>query len=86
MVLTDKAKAELLCSVVDFLQSNGLGKAAAALVEEGKVDIAGVKAAAGLLEKKWTSVLRLQKKVMQLEEENKQLKVMGRSLRMVKKK
>jgi platelet-activating factor acetylhydrolase IB subunit alpha len=30
--------------------------------------------AAGLLEKKWSSVLRLQKKVMQLEEENKQLR------------
>lgn len=30
--------------------------------------------AKGLLEKKWTSVLRLQKKMMSLEEENKQLK------------
>jgi platelet-activating factor acetylhydrolase IB subunit alpha len=30
--------------------------------------------AKGLLEKKWTSVLRLQKKLMQLEEENKNLK------------
>ncbi len=59
---------------MDFLQSNGLPKSAAALVEEGAVDAAAVKTAAGLLEKKWTSVLRLQKKVMQLEEENKQLK------------
>lgn len=74
MVLTDKAKAELLSSMVDFLQSNGLPKAAAALLEEAKVDAAAVKAASGLLEKKWTSVLRLQKKVMQLEEENKQLR------------
>merc|ERR1711991_2638 len=31
-------------------------------------------AAKGLLEKKWNSVLRLQKKLMQMEEENKQLK------------
>jgi hypothetical protein len=44
------------------------------LLEEGAVDAATVKSAGGLLEKKWTSVLRLQKKVMQLEEENKQLK------------
>ncbi len=54
--------------------SNGLPKAAAALMEEAAVDAAAAKSAAGLLEKKWTSVLRLQKKVMQLEEENKQLK------------
>ena len=59
---------------MDFLQSNGLPKSAAVLLEEGAVDAAAAKAAAGLLEKKWTSVLRLQKKVMQLEEENKQLK------------
>jgi platelet-activating factor acetylhydrolase IB subunit alpha len=69
-----KAKAELLSSIVDFLQSSGLPKSAAMLLEEGAVDAAAVKGAAGLLEKKWTSVLRLQKKVMQLEEENKQLK------------
>ncbi len=74
MVLTDKAKSELLCSIVDFLQSVGLAKSAAAVQEEAKCDVGAVKSASGLLEKKWTSVLRLQKKVMQLEEENKQLR------------
>jgi hypothetical protein len=43
MVLTDKAKAELLCAVVDFLEKNGLGKAAAAVAAEAHVDVEGVK-------------------------------------------
>lgn len=74
MVLTDKAKAELLAAVVEFLASNGLPKSAALLSDEAGVDAAAVKAATGLLEKKWTSVLRLQKKVMQLEDECKSLR------------
>ncbi len=44
------------------------------LEREAKVDAAAKAGAKGLLEKKWSSVLRLQKKMMQLEEENKQLK------------
>jgi platelet-activating factor acetylhydrolase IB subunit alpha len=60
--------------VVDYLDSSGLKESAALLEKEAKVDVESKVAAKGLLEKKWTSVLRLQKKMMQLEEENKQLK------------
>lgn len=60
--------------MVDYLESIGLKESAKCLEMEGKVDIEAKLAAKGLLEKKWSTVLRLQKKLMQLEEENKQLK------------
>lgn len=80
MVLTDAQKAQLLASVVDYLESVGLKESAAVLEKEAGVDAAAKGAAKGLLEKKWSSVLRLQKKLMQLEEENKQLKENSSSL------
>lgn len=55
--------------MVDYLESVGLRESAAALEKEGRVDTATKEQSKGLLEKKWTSVLRLQKKVHQLEEE-----------------
>ncbi len=60
--------------MVDYLEETGLKESAATLEREAKVDAAEKVAAKGLLEKKWSSVLRLQKKMMQLEEENKQLR------------
>lgn len=74
MVLTDRQKSELHAAMVAYLEGAGLKAAAQALQEEGKVEAEAVQKAGGLLEKKWTSVLRLQKKVMQLEEENKNLR------------
>ncbi|KAJ3331951.1 Calpain-6 [Blyttiomyces sp. JEL0837] len=57
-------------SVLDYLHSAGLNSAFQALQEEaGLKDYVsdGKQKYSGLLEKKWTSVLRLQKKVMDLE-------------------
>ena len=55
-------------SIIAYLSSNNLPKAAAALRAEANIsdafDDATSKKYEGLLEKKWTSVVRLQKKVM----------------------
>ncbi|KAI9015549.1 WD40-repeat-containing domain protein [Hyaloraphidium curvatum] len=65
-LLTPKQLGELNAAVLDYLVSRGHAKAAAALRAEAGIEDDGGKAA-GLLEKKWTSVIRLQKKVLDLE-------------------
>ncbi|KAI9323031.1 WD40-repeat-containing domain protein [Zopfochytrium polystomum] len=71
-VLTAKQEEELRLSILDYLRSAGFTKSFEALsVESGlgeALDEAAGKKTAGLLEKKWTSVIRLQKKVMDLEQ------------------
>ncbi|KAI9209317.1 putative platelet-activating factor acetylhydrolase ib alpha subunit, partial [Polychytrium aggregatum] len=65
-----RQQAELRLSILDYLVSNGLDSAAEALkVEAGLDDYVsdGKQKYSGLLEKKWTSVIRLQKKIMDLE-------------------
>ena len=63
MVLSQRQREELNKAIADYLASNGYGEALDAFKKEtdmpGEVD----KKYAGLLEKKWTSVIRLQKKV-----------------------
>jgi len=67
MVLSQRQREELNKAIADYLASNGYGEALDAFKKEtdmpGEVD----KKYAGLLEKKWTSVIRLQKKVNELE-------------------
>jgi len=67
MVLSQRQREELNKSIADYLQSNGYHEALDAFLKEtdmpGDVD----KKYVGLLEKKWTSVIRLQKKVSELE-------------------
>lgn len=76
-LLTAKQRQELNLAIVSYLSAAGHLKAAAALREELNLDVneggelgvgggPGV-GVAGLLEKKWTSVIRLQKKVLDLE-------------------
>ena len=48
-------------AILDYLETSGFTKTCAALVEEGSVEKDN--AVSGLLEKKWSSVVRLQKKV-----------------------
>ena len=64
MVLSQRQREELNKAVADYLQSNGYHDTLDAFKREtdmpGEVD----KKFAGLLEKKWTSVVRLQRKVM----------------------
>ncbi|KAG9127299.1 phosphatidylinositol kinase- protein kinase tor1 [Ceratobasidium sp. 392] len=59
-------------SILDYLHSSGLTRSYEALLEETGCTFAPDPKArhAGLLEKKWTSVIRLQKKIMDLETRN----------------
>nr|CAD7438512.1 unnamed protein product [Timema bartmani] len=67
MVLSQRQREELNKSIADYLNSNGYMDALEAFKKE--VDMPGEveRKYCGLLEKKWTSVIRLQKKVMELE-------------------
>lgn len=68
MSLTERQKKELNEAILDYLLSegSGLSKTAAMFREEGKLDATTCSGKA-LLEKKWTSIVRLQKKVLDLE-------------------
>ena len=63
MVLSQRQREELNKAIAEYLMANGYNEALDAFKKEadmpGEVD----KKFAGLLEKKWTSVIRLQKKV-----------------------
>ncbi|GKT88562.1 nuclear migration protein [Colletotrichum tofieldiae] len=73
-ILTPRQAEELHKAIIAYLFSSNLPKAAAALREELQIgesfDAATCKKYEGLLEKKWTSVVRLQKKIMALESQN----------------
>lgn len=73
-ILTSRQAEELHKSIIAYLTSTGLASSAAALREELQIgdtfDAATSKKYEGLLEKKWTSVVRLQKKIMDLESRN----------------
>ncbi|KAL7273193.1 Lissencephaly-1 [Rhizina undulata] len=71
-LLAPRQKDELHKSILAYFSSSGLPNACAALREELGVgdeflDDGTMKKYEGLLEKKWTSVVRLQKKIMELE-------------------
>ena len=63
MVLSQRQREELNKAIADYMLSNGYNEALESFKKEtdmpGEID----KKYAGLLEKKWTSVIRLQKKV-----------------------
>ncbi|XP_065289730.1 lissencephaly-1 homolog [Dermacentor albipictus] len=67
MVLSQRQREELNKAIADYMASNGFMESLEAFKKEtdmpGDID----KKYAGILEKKWTSVIRLQKKVMDLE-------------------
>ncbi|CZT04156.1 hypothetical protein WAI453_009603 [Rhynchosporium graminicola] len=73
-ILTSRQAEELHKSIIAYLSSRNLTSSAAALREELSIgdtfDAATSKKYEGLLEKKWTSVVRLQKKIMDLESRN----------------
>ncbi|PWN91225.1 putative platelet-activating factor acetylhydrolase ib alpha subunit [Acaromyces ingoldii] len=74
--LSERQKDELHKSILDYFQTAGFSEAYQALEKEaGQAGfVVDPKAKyAGLLEKKWTSVIRLQKKIMELEQRNQQL-------------
>eukprot|EP00602_Paraphysomonas_sp_CaronLab_P007728 CAMPEP_0185027146 /NCGR_PEP_ID=MMETSP1103-20130426/11935_1 /TAXON_ID=36769 /ORGANISM="Paraphysomonas bandaiensis, Strain Caron Lab Isolate" /LENGTH=351 /DNA_ID=CAMNT_0027561015 /DNA_START=111 /DNA_END=1163 /DNA_ORIENTATION=- len=69
MVLTDKQKHELHQAMLEYMMSEGdrFAKSIAAFSEEAVLDTAACDSGKGILEKKWTAVIRLQKKVLELE-------------------
>ncbi|KAK4680100.1 Lissencephaly-1 [Podospora pseudoanserina] len=77
--LTDRQAEELHKSIIAYLTSLNLATTANTLraelnLPEETFDLAKAKQYEGLLEKKWTSVIRLQKKVLDLQAENAHLK------------
>ncbi|KAF9246371.1 WD40-repeat-containing domain protein [Melanogaster broomeanus] len=71
-LLSDRQKEELHKSMLEYLHANNFTSAYNALKEDSGVEYTPDPKAkyAGLLEKKWTSVIRLQKKIMDLETRN----------------
>jgi platelet-activating factor acetylhydrolase IB subunit alpha len=67
MVLTEKQRADLDAAVLDYLSSRGEEFAEAAAAFAAASQAIATAGSAGMLEKKWTSVVRLQRKVMDLE-------------------
>eukprot|EP00118_Oscarella_pearsei_P028974 m.3384 g.3384 ORF g.3384 m.3384 type:complete len:303 (+) comp9333_c0_seq2:305-1213(+) len=67
MVLTERQKEELNYAIADYLKSQGFEEALTKFKQEAGIGNDLDKKHSGLLEKKWTSVVRLQKKVMELE-------------------
>jgi len=61
MVLSNKQREELNSAILDYLHASGYNETCETLKKETSAEIDAKKA--GLLEKKWTSVIRLQKKV-----------------------
>ncbi|WEW58567.1 Lissencephaly-1 [Emydomyces testavorans] len=74
-LLTSRQAEELHKSLVAYLSANGLSNTASTLraelgLDEEKFDAATAKKYETLLEKKWTSIVRLQKKITDLESRN----------------
>lgn len=67
MVLSQRQRDELNRAIADYLLSSGHLESLEAFKREADVGGDVDKKYAGLLEKKWTSVVRLQKRVMELE-------------------
>ncbi|OBZ72187.1 Nuclear distribution protein PAC1-1 [Grifola frondosa] len=71
-ILTDRQKEELHKSIMEYLHAQNLPQALAALQSELGMDYKPDPKSryCGILEKKWVSVIRLQKKIMELENRN----------------
>ncbi|XP_033628104.1 lissencephaly-1 homolog isoform X1 [Asterias rubens] len=67
MVLSQRQREELNKAIADYLRSNGYENALHEFQKEADLPGDVERKYNGLLEKKWTSVIRLQKKVMDLE-------------------
>jgi platelet-activating factor acetylhydrolase IB subunit alpha len=69
LLLTDRQRVDLNSAILDYLlsQPDAFAASAAAFQQESGVTLEAGASSKGLLEKKWTSVVRLQRKVMELE-------------------
>ena len=66
MVLTERQKKDLNGAILEYLITEGFQKTIDTFKEEAQIS-SSIDTNKGLLEKKWTAVVRLQKKVMELE-------------------
>ncbi|KAL4431820.1 hypothetical protein ABPG74_015260 [Tetrahymena malaccensis] len=83
MVLTSKQKDDLNRAIAEYLQKHGFANTLRQFEEESNINFKEVQesnkqgktstANTDILEKKWVSITRLQKKVMELESENQRL-------------
>jgi len=71
MALSNKSKRELHQAILDYLLQNDYEESAEAFQRESNTEQSP--ACAGMLAKKWTSILRQQKKILELENKVKQL-------------
>lgn len=69
MVLTERQKKELNLAIFEYFSGEGPGfpLTIEALKAEADIDVNSLDLSKGILEKKWTSVVRLQRRVMELE-------------------
>lgn len=69
MVLTERQKKELNVAIFEYFLSEGtnFSRTVEALKSEGGIESDSPDLTKCILEKKWTSVVRLQRKVMELE-------------------
>ena len=72
-MLTAKQRSELHVAIVEYLRSNGYEAAGRAVAEQTGLELDSAGSSGDLLEKKWTAVVRLQKRTMELEAQVKQL-------------
>lgn len=73
MVLTAKQRTELHVAIAEYLRCNGFEAAGRAVVEQTGVELAAGGGGGEVLEKRWTAVVRLQRRTMELEAQVKQL-------------
>ncbi|CAP37998.2 Protein CBR-LIS-1 [Caenorhabditis briggsae] len=67
MSLSERQREEINRAVAEYLQNNGYSEAFNMLLKEASLSENDIKPLGGILEKKWTTVLRLQRKVNDLE-------------------
>ena len=69
MILSTRQKEELNRAIADYLSSNNYKESFDSFIKETNLpaDICDDKKHSGVLEKKWTTVVRLQKKITELE-------------------
>ena len=72
MILTGKEREKLHRAIVAYLQGQGLAESAESVV--AATGLSGDMGEPDLLEKKWSSVVRLQQKILNLQSEVQQLK------------
>ena len=64
MVLTDKQKKDLNLAIIEYLENNNYKESSLALQLESNLDYeSSPSSMKDVLEKKWVSIIRLQKKV-----------------------